>query len=73
MLNQDERLLIQFVQDAAPSLPVEQRISIYRGAADVLHKIGEKTMRDVFSGKAAIWDDANRRCRELDLKFGGAQ
>ena len=36
MLNTDQKILIEFVEDRAPRLPVRKRIKVYRGLADLL-------------------------------------
>lgn len=71
MLNSDEKELVLFVQEHAAALPVEKRIKVYRGLADSLE---HKEVRDLFAARAAILEEADRRCRELNLTFsGGAQ
>ena len=66
MLNSDEKELVGFVQQYAELLPVERRIRVYRGLADSLD---EKSIRDNFSARARIMDEAQRRCAELNLNF----
>ena len=71
MLNPEEQELVAFVQQFAVELPVRTRIRVYRGLAECL-KPAE--MRAVFISRAAILEDADRRCRELNFTFtGGAK
>ena len=68
MLNPNEQELVLFIQTSAANLPVTKRIKVYRGLADSLDA---KEIRDVFSERARILEEADRRCRELDFNFKG--
>ena len=71
MLNEHQKELVAFVQDHAGNLPVRQRIKVYLGLCDII-KVPE--VKQIFSERAAILEEADRRCRELNLNFnGGAQ
>jgi hypothetical protein len=65
MLNDEEKELVHFVQTYAPQLPVQSRIKVYRAMAGALD--GEASR--IFVDRAQILEDADRRCRELDLNF----
>jgi hypothetical protein len=62
MLNEYQKALLDFVEDTAPALPVLKRIRVYRGLADVLPV---KRHRTRLLKKAAILEEAERRCAEL--------
>ena len=68
MLNDHQKELVAFVQEQAGSLPVQQRIKVYRGLADCL---SHPATSAIFIERANILADADRRCRELNLNFSG--
>ena len=67
MLNPNEKALLDFVEDTAPALHVEKRIRVYRGLADI---IPVKRHRARLLKKAAILEEAERRCAELNFDDG---
>lgn len=72
MLNPNEKSVLEFVQEFAPQVPVSRRINIYLGLCDM---IDSREIKDVLQAKAAIWEEAEKRCRELNFNFtkGGAR
>ena len=65
MLNANQKALLFFVEDTAPTLHVEKRIQIYRGLADLMPVKRHHTR---LLKKAAILEEAERRCAELNFE-----
>jgi hypothetical protein len=72
MLNEYQKAALEFIKESAPSVPVANRIKIYRGAADLVNEADDST-RENFIAKANILEEAEKRCNELNLTFGGAE
>lgn len=70
MLNQNQKEVIAFVQEHSEVLPVERRISLYLGISDL---VACPDVKEIFQSRARILEDAQRRCRELNLNFNGGQ
>lgn len=64
MLNINQKALLEFVEDAAPAIPLKKRIRVYRGLADVLPV---KRHRTRLLKKAMILEKAELACAELDF------
>ena len=66
MLNTDQKILIEFVEDRAPRLPVRKRIKVYRGLADFIE---DKSVASPLVKKAQILEDAESQCSQLNLEL----
>jgi hypothetical protein len=66
MLNSDQKAAIEFIQQQAETLPVQARIKIYRGVAAF---VPDDTASLTFIRRARILEEAEARCRSLNLKF----
>lgn len=68
MLNQNQKEVIAFVQEHSEVLPIQRRISLYLGISDL---VGCPEVKQIFQSRANILEEADRRCRELNLNFNG--
>lgn len=65
MLNADQKLALSVLEDAAEEKPICVRAHIYRGAADL---VNDEAHRARLLTKALILEEADSKCRELNLK-----
>ena len=67
MLNVNQKAVVEHIEETAPGLPVQKRIRIYRGLADLL---SVKRHRDRLIKKVKILEQAEARCAELHFEDG---
>jgi len=66
MFNPNHIAVFDLVQASAPSLPVAQRIKVYRGLADM---VGNDAQATQLIASANALEEAEKKCSELKLVF----